>query len=57
MNRPLYVPGYDQTQSGEPLDKTAARTSPLASPIGGNSETGDDPPVCKRIQDLDDPVL
>ena len=22
MNRPLYVPGYDQTQSGEPRDKT-----------------------------------
>ena len=22
MNRPLYVPGYDQTQSGEPKDKT-----------------------------------
>ncbi|KPA13706.1 magnetosome protein MamE-Cter, greigite-specific, partial [Candidatus Magnetomorum sp. HK-1] len=22
MNRPLYVPGYDQTQSGEPDDKT-----------------------------------
>jgi serine protease Do len=23
MNRPLYVPGYDQTQSGEPDDKTS----------------------------------
>jgi hypothetical protein len=24
MNRPLYVPGYDQTQSGDPDDKTTS---------------------------------
>ncbi|MBF0450797.1 MAG: PDZ domain-containing protein [Candidatus Magnetomorum sp.] len=27
MNRPLYVPGYDQTQSGDPDDKTKSLTS------------------------------
>jgi len=27
MNRPLYVPGYDQTQSGDPDDKTRSLTS------------------------------
>jgi len=27
MNRPLYVPGYDQTQSGEPETKTTTNTS------------------------------
>jgi len=29
MNRPLYVPGYDQTQSGDPDDKTQTTTDPL----------------------------
>ena len=27
MNRPLYVPGYDQTQSGDPQDKTTSTTT------------------------------
>jgi len=27
MNRPLYVPGYDQTQSGDPDDKTKTTTT------------------------------
>ena len=29
MNRPLYVPGYDQTQSGDPDDKTKSLTNTL----------------------------
>nr|WCC90952.1 magnetosome protein MamE-Cter-greigite [Desulfobacteraceae bacterium] len=29
MNRPIYVPGYDQTQSGEPDEKTKLLTSTL----------------------------
>jgi S1-C subfamily serine protease len=29
MNRPVYVPGYDQTQSGDPDDKTQSLTDPL----------------------------
>jgi len=28
MNRPLYVPGYDQTQSGDPDDKTQSLSDP-----------------------------
>lgn len=27
MNRPLYVPGYEQTQSGDPQDKTTSTTT------------------------------
>ena len=54
MNRPVYVPGYDQTQSGEPLSKTTTPISPPLSAVAGDSDKGDDPPVCKRIEGLDE---
>jgi len=42
MNRPLYVPGYDQTQSGDPDDKTQSltNTSNLTGTSTLNTGTG-----------------
>ncbi|SLM32756.1 Putative magnetosome protein with 2 PDZ-serine protease domains. Similar to the C-terminus of MamE proteins. Named mamP* in GenBank [Desulfamplus magnetovallimortis] len=37
MNRPLYVPGYDQTQSGDPDDKTSSLTD--TSPLSNTTQT------------------
>ena len=54
MNRPEYVPGYDQTQSGEPFDKANTFSTPALSAVAGDSDKGDDPPVCKRIEGLDE---
>ncbi|MBF0102949.1 MAG: PDZ domain-containing protein [Desulfobacterales bacterium] len=56
MNRPLYVPGYDQTQSGDPDDKTKSATDTgvsVSNPVLVSDETDDDAPVCKRVQDID----
>ncbi|HIJ39483.1 MAG TPA: PDZ domain-containing protein, partial [Deltaproteobacteria bacterium] len=39
MNRPLYVPGYDQTQSGDPQDKTTSATQSTLK-TGTGSSTG-----------------
>ncbi|MBW2062373.1 MAG: PDZ domain-containing protein [Deltaproteobacteria bacterium] len=52
MNRPLYVPGYDQTQSGEPEDKATPSLKVISNTVTGNSDSDDDSPVCKRIQDM-----
>mgnify|MGYP002641459114 CR=1 FL=1 len=37
MNRPLYVPGYDQTQSGDPQDKTTSTTQSVQQTGTGSS--------------------
>lgn len=37
MNRPLYVPGYDQTQSGDPDDKTQSLSDPSNTSINTNT--------------------
>ena len=51
MNRPLYVPGYDQTQSGDPDDKTKSLTD--AVKVANDTADEEDAPVCKRIEDID----
>jgi len=53
MNRPLYVPGYDQTQSGEPEDKARTPARTALETVAGDSDSGEDPPVWKRIEDMD----
>ena len=37
MNRPLYVPGYDQTQSGDPQEKTTSVGQTGLKTVAGNS--------------------
>jgi membrane-associated protease RseP (regulator of RpoE activity) len=53
MNRPLYVPGYDQTQSGEPEDKARTPANTSLKALAGDSDSGEDSPVRKRIEDMD----
>lgn len=53
MNRPLYVPGYDQTQSGEPEDKARTPAKTTLETVAGDSDSGEESPVCKRIEDMD----
>ena len=53
MNRPLYVPGYDQTQSGEPDEKTRSSASTNIRVAAEDSENEEDSPVCKRVTELD----
>jgi len=53
MNRPMYVPGYDQTQSGEPDEKTRSSAWTDIKVTAGDSDSQEDYPVCKRITELD----
>lgn len=39
MNRPLYVPGYDQTQSGDPDDKTKTTSDPDSTQNSATTRT------------------
>ena len=52
MNRPLYVPGYDQTQSGEPDEKTRSLTENNQEVVGDDTDSSEEAPVLKRIQEL-----
>ena len=49
MSRPLYVPGYDQTQNGTPEDKTRTPSGTSIKVIAGDTTDIEDAPVCKRI--------
>jgi hypothetical protein len=53
INRPLYVPGSDNSQLGDPSEKTRSLSSVGVVTVAGESGEGDDPPVCKRIQEID----
>lgn len=53
MNRPLYVPGYDQTQSGEPDEKTRSLVVTPTKVVSDDTVSEEDSPVCKRIPELD----
>jgi membrane-associated protease RseP (regulator of RpoE activity) len=55
MNRPLYVPGYDQTQSGDPLSKTTTRSIPAATAIAG-TPPGDDAPLLRTTPGSENPI-
>jgi len=47
------VPGYDQTQSGEPEDKARTPAKTTLETVAGDSDSGEESPVCKRIEDMD----
>ena len=64
INRPLYVPGYDTSQSKTLADSNTSRFNEKGWMISGNREVenipeneepcGEEAPVCKRITDLEE---